>query len=53
MYKKAEKWMVAVGLGVSFWEPFLYTRAGVFNKKASRDAKSEKSVKSPTNHKKR
>ena len=44
--------MVAVGLGVSFWESFLCTRAGVFLKKGSRETKSRKSVQIPKNHQK-
>ena len=43
--KKEEKWMVAVGLGVSFWEPFLCTRAGVFQQKRKQGGKKDEKCK--------
>ena len=33
--------MVAVGLGVSFWEPFLCTRAGVVQQKRKKLCKKD------------
>ena len=37
-----QKWKVAVGLGVSFWEPFLCTRAGVFQQKRKQGGRNGK-----------
>jgi len=42
--KRMKKWKFAVGLGGSFWESFLCTRAGVFQQKRKEGCKKDEQL---------